>query len=417
MNPEPNPSDAARRTQDDEQLAALVRAVADDWRMPPQRLDVPTWRERVRTASIGRRPWMTRVALPAGAAAVATVVLAVAAVWLTSRGGNVAVGTSPLPSLSTSPSPTGTPSPSPLPKVLRNGPLPSVTRVIVRAEGDTRLADLANGEVLTSTLRPFTSESSVVPVPDGGWLCLCVKWISVGANGPTDLALSLATVDADGRVGAERSIREVRGTIDPNQRADRQYQVADAASAVSADGATAYLSWSEKHGATGWTAGVDTIDIATQAVVDSQAFELGQPAVPDGSPVTRNAPTVRVAPAGDRVFLSGFWYVESPNDPNPPAGTDHWTATIDGRSIGTPTSLPSTSTADCWEQDTGAIDSGSYYVVCAEAGDLVVRRVRADGSSIGETTITRAAPAVEGGALAASHGSNLYLWDPGAAVL
>lgn len=41
------PRDDRPATPDDAQLGVLVRAVADDWHRPPQRLDQATWRERV----------------------------------------------------------------------------------------------------------------------------------------------------------------------------------------------------------------------------------------------------------------------------------------------------------------------------------------------------------------------------------
>jgi len=75
------------RERDDEQLGALVRSVADDWRMPPQRLDQPTWRDKTAAGMMRQRPWLARLAGPASAALVATVILALAAVWLTSPRG------------------------------------------------------------------------------------------------------------------------------------------------------------------------------------------------------------------------------------------------------------------------------------------------------------------------------------------
>ena len=60
---------------DDAELGALVRAVAEDWHRPPQRLDQPTWRERVDVSRrglrrLGGRRWIGRLA-EAGVLAVA----------------------------------------------------------------------------------------------------------------------------------------------------------------------------------------------------------------------------------------------------------------------------------------------------------------------------------------------------------
>ena len=56
MDPErttrPNPEPL-----DDAALGALVREIADDWRMPPQRLDDVTWRDRVGRRGRSRRRW------------------------------------------------------------------------------------------------------------------------------------------------------------------------------------------------------------------------------------------------------------------------------------------------------------------------------------------------------------------------
>src|SRR4051794_21686401 len=68
----------------DEAIGALIRAVTDDWRMPPQRLDEPTWRDRVEErAGRRQRGWFVRLAGPAATAVVATVLVAFVAVWLT----------------------------------------------------------------------------------------------------------------------------------------------------------------------------------------------------------------------------------------------------------------------------------------------------------------------------------------------
>src|SRR5512144_1446237 len=84
MSHETEGSDGRPVAIDDDQLGALVRARVEDWRMPPQRLDQPTWRDRVGARSTARRRgWLARLGRPAGAAVLATVVVAFVAVWLT----------------------------------------------------------------------------------------------------------------------------------------------------------------------------------------------------------------------------------------------------------------------------------------------------------------------------------------------
>ena len=54
---------------DDEPIARLVRTVADEWRMPPQRLEQPTWRDQVGGGAdagrgAGSRVWPDQPAPP-----------------------------------------------------------------------------------------------------------------------------------------------------------------------------------------------------------------------------------------------------------------------------------------------------------------------------------------------------------------
>ena len=46
MNPRNGATPTVGTDPDEERLAGLIRSVADDWRMPPQRLGKSTWRER-----------------------------------------------------------------------------------------------------------------------------------------------------------------------------------------------------------------------------------------------------------------------------------------------------------------------------------------------------------------------------------
>ena len=417
MNPDLDRTDIPAQSLDDEQLGALVRGVAEDWRMPPQRLDQPTWRDRTRTGAARRRPRLARLAGPVLAALVATVVLAFAAVWLTApRGDRGTVGESP--SATAAPSTSTGPRSTPLPKLVRNGDLPSVTQVMVRAEGHYRLADLATGTLAQGTLGPYSGPTAVIPRPLGGWLCLCGSWTAYGLNGATGLSLTLASIDAGGVVVDRREVRRVEGTLDPDHPAEQQFQLVDATVSVAPDGTTAFFVWTARNGRAGWTSGIDVIDVASETIVSSKALPVDQPAGLDGQPISRNAASVKLAPAGDRILMASFWFVEDPNDANPPAGTDHWSAPLDGRAIGTITRLATTSASDCAEFDGGLIDSDSYFLICAaQYGELTVRRLTLDGSAIGQTEVARTEEEFSGGSLVARSGDRLFIWDPVAAVL
>lgn len=415
MNPDRDRTDKPIRPLDDDQLGALVLGAVDDWRLPPQRLDQPTWRDRTRGETARRRPWLVRLVGPATAALVATVILAVAAVWLTAPQGDLGtVGESP--ATSAPPSVSSGPSGTPLPRLVRHGDLPSVTAVMVRAEGRYRLADLATGTLGEDTLGTYTGPSALVPRPGGGWLCLCGKYTDYGQTGPTGLSLTLASIDPGGSVSGRVEVRQVEGSVDPDRSADLQYSLVDARIGVAPDGRTAFFAWSARNGADGWTSGIDVIDVASRTVANSRAVPA--PADAGGKPLTRNAPTVKVSPAGDRIVLASFWFVEDPNVSNPPSGRDRWTAPLVDGTVGEITRLDPEPADQCGEMDLGLIDSNSYYLLCAGAsGDLTVRRIALDGSRIGDTLVARTEGEFSGGSLTARSGDGLYIWDPVAAVI
>ena len=158
--------------------------------------------------------------------------------------------------------------------------------------------------------------------------------------------------------------------------------------------------WTARNGGSGWTSGIDVIDVVTGTVLSRDALPITQPPAAAGGPISRNAPSVKVSPSGDRILLAGFWFVEDPNDASPAAGTDRWTAPLDGQVIGDVTPLTSTVAEDCGEFDSGLIDSRRYYVICArQFGELTVRRLALDGSEIGSTALDRTEEEFSGGSL------------------
>src|SRR6478735_7921482 len=152
-------------TTDDDRLAGLVRAVATDWTLPPQRLDQATWRDRVAPTAPprwrGRRP---RLAAPALAAVAITIAVAFAAVWLDGPRPAAISGASPSPTGTSSPSEQPTASP---PKVIVNGALPDPASVLVRAGNDYRVADLTHG-TLGPRVVTANGATKVDPRPGGG---------------------------------------------------------------------------------------------------------------------------------------------------------------------------------------------------------------------------------------------------------
>jgi hypothetical protein len=404
-------------TPDDDQLGALVRAAADDWRMPPQRLDQPTWRDRVGVhGTRRRRGWFARLAGPATAAVVVTVVVAFAAVWLTAprsdRG--VSVGSSPSPDgAGPSASTPGRPTPSPLPVLFRNGALPQPARVMVRADGAYQVADLTTGSLGVPSIATHTGPTTVLPRPGGGWLCICGDSTGSSVGRPTGIDLTLDPVAAGGSGGSGTVIRSLHGVEVPNVPAASQLELADARASVSMDGRYAFVGWSARAGAAGWTAGIDVIDLTTATVVGAVPITVSaEPAGAGQRPTTRVAPRVDLAPAGDTVLVSSFWYVDDPS-PTPPSGTDHWTASFDGGAIGSLQPAGATSGTSCGEFDGGLIDATTYYVLCGTPdGRLMVGRDGVDGHTIDQTEVPRMGSGIDGGALVARQGDHLFLWDP-----
>ncbi len=320
---------------DDEQLGALVRTVAEDWRLPPQRLDQPTWRDRVAARPARRRGWFGRLARPAVAAVVGTLVVAFVAVWLTApRTDRAIVGASP----STSAAPpsaarltargTSPRTATPLPALVREGDIPDPAKVLVQAN-DFQVADLATGNLANLPIgRRTLGPQTVLARPGGGWVCICGDNVGSGAGRTTGIDLVLESTNAAGTPGPRTAFREVRGESDPDLPIEKQPLLVDVSTNVSPDGRVAFVAWTARAGSAGWTAGVDVIDLATAAVLSSTSLTIpGAGDIPEREK-TRPAPRIAVAPAGDAMLVSGFWVVEGlpQTTQDIPAGMDHWSA-------------------------------------------------------------------------------------------
>jgi hypothetical protein len=412
---------AGSATLDDEPIARLVRAVADDWRMPPQRLDQPTWRDRVGERS-GRRSrgWFARLAGPAGAAVVATVVVAFVAVWLTSpRSTPGIVASPPSPSVTAVPSgsaaptvrATQRPSASGLPALLLNGALPEPARVMVNAGDTYRVADLSTGTIGVPAIAQFSAMTTLIATPDG-WACICGNTTKATGGVPSELELSLATIKPDGTPGTTTPIRTIQAELDPTVSRDTQSEIVDASAMGSIDGRTALVAWSARQGAEGWMAGIDVVDTATGSVLDSVGLRVKEPASANGRPTTRPAPHVTLSPTGDKVIISSFWYVGGESLAVPPSGSDYWMASFDGRTLTKPQSVGSTDSRRCGEAGAGLIDPTRFYVVCqAPDGGVAIDRLAVNGALIDETYILQST-GLELAWLYVRQGDRLFIWDP-----
>jgi hypothetical protein len=400
---------------DDEALAALVRAVADDWHLPPQRLDQPTWRDRVGDRGARRpRGWFARLAGPAVTAIVATVVVAFVAVWLTAPRTTPGIaGTSPTARATTGASPTASSSPRPtptgLPVLQVNGAVPDPARVLVHTDRSYRVADLSSGTLGDTSIPAHSGPTAIFARPGGGWSCVCTDYHGSSQSG---LDVTLDSAAADGSALAPTPLRSLRGQGDPSLPTGDNPALVDVRITGSADGRYAFVGWTERHGAAGWTAGVDVVDLASGKVVGSTPLPIAEPAGAGGRASIRIAPQVTMAPSGDAVLVASLWYVNDPS-PIPPSGSDHWTATFDGGALADLTPAGSTTGQSCGELDSGPIDATMYYLVCSmPTGGLIVDRRHADGSSIDETALPGTIPGLGGSSLVVRQGDRLFLWDP-----
>lgn len=426
MDPRP-PASPDRAPLDDAALAALVRDVADEWSMPPQRLDGLTWRDQIRT---GRRAgrggsglrWTRQLR---GAAAVAAVIVVTAsvsgvAIWqaasrddLDSAAASASPAGSPAPVSSDSPTPT----PSALPKRLRNGDLPTPSRIMTLSGRGYRIADLATGELGDVLVEVGFGPTFVLPRPGGGWVCIC-------GEGQNVVQLMLRTIDTDGVVGAPIPLKDIVATMDPSAPEDqgRQLPGVGVTAEASPDGRFGLIGWIRRDGAAGWQLGADVLDLETLATVATTEFELNEPAVVNDAARIRQPPIVRLAAAGDRILITSNWFVY-PDSVMPSLGADHWLASFDGRSIGALANAGRTNNDDCFEVDAGlidvagAVDDAVYYQECAFPDrPTTVRRVAADGRLVSSTEIPGALGNIDG-TVAPPAGDALYLWNPFETVL
>lgn len=416
MTRDPESDTTATHPIDDDDVARLVREVAEAWVMPPVRLDQPSWRERIRSPrelrAASLKGWFGRLGQAATAALVLTVAAALVAVYLTGPRPDTA-GKLPEPTTS-GPRPTPGVAASQLPKLFLTGNLPSPTQVVVQLqEGQYAIVDLANGTI-GSPLTAGSWGSQLRRAPNGDLVCLCNSMLGYAAGNYTELKVELDRLDATGTVVARDPVLDVTGTPDPRGPTVDQTSHVSARTTFSADGRYAYVGWSARAHPV-WTSGLVVVDLDSGAVVQ----RLALPDADDGTGTSRtyvDAPRI-VGRAGDRVVIDRNWYTFSPasaSQPNYTFASGVFTATVNGATLGDPAALALGS--GCGDDVTlaGALADGGLWLSCARSGGsvlTVIRRIAGDGSLIGDVSVYSAA--IDGSTSVLSpDGAFIYLWNP-----
>lgn len=395
-------------------LAALVRDIADGWRMPPRRLNEQTWRDRVaarrsrRPAVDGRRGWLGRLTGAATMAVVATVGLSLVAVWLTlPRGDGGLVGASPTASGgAATPRFTERPIPSPMPKLVLNGALPSVTDVLLRVGSDYAVADLATG-TLGPRITGTVVNSDLQRLPDGSFACLCVSVDGWAAGSYSHAVVSLYRYAAPGAAAQQTKIAEFTGIPDP--RSANAMHV-DTVVSYTSDGRLGFVGWSAREPPV-WHAGIVVVEMASGKVLQRVALpdiSTGE----DASPVSAAAPRVAVAPSGGRALVSRHWFrIDLMTQDYHPV-TDQFLAGRRGEMLGEFAPLVGAQGCGDGVTDAGFTAAETVWLSCwTDGGGLMtVRRVGLDGTVLGDTEVNSTG---EGGAsTVAPDGSAAWFWAP-----
>jgi hypothetical protein len=410
---------------DDEELGALVRDVADGWRMPPQRLGQRTWRERAADgeAGTGRSGWR-RVALPLATALVATIVLAVGVAWIDQLASRPSTGSaSPSPAASgasgASPAP-GAVAATPAPTLeLSAGPLPA-DRLVVQGNG-ARIVDLSIGAI-GPVLEPTGRGWSLLTIADDGTLtCLCVV-PTLGSGGSIDGA----RVELDRFAAFDRFVAGTSKPISAKVLATYGPGVGDPA--ISGFGAVAaielsrgadglaYVGWTVRDAST-WTSGVDVVDVGAGTIVQQVSlppFAVLTDAVgATTQPTFAWAPVAIEGPGSTSVVIGQVrGRLPSSQDVALPDPT-HWSAPLVGGRVGSLTAFAtgegSLDGGGCDPVDEAFVDASTYSVLCRATGKEL--RVDATGRTVGEVQVPGFSSGSFASSVSAADGTR-YIWMP-----
>lgn len=394
---------------DDRTLGLLVRDVADDWSMPPRRLDQPTWRERVARGrgaglSRGSRGWLPRLAGAATMAIVATVGLSLVAVWLTLPRGQVRTSTNP--GAIATPRITDRPISSPLPALTVNGGLPSVTNVLLRTRGGYAFADLATGR-LGATI---PAGGDLHRLADGRLVCVCVEQDGSAAGFPTHEVINLRTYSPGGQPVGAKKLAEYSGVPDARATTESdRFPHLDSSVTYSPDGALAFAGWSARAYPK-WHSGILTVDLASGRVLDRVSLPDAS-AGADTSIVSVGAPRVVASPTSDRVLMTRNGYAKVKGADVYSDQTVHFLASYTGGQLGHPAAFAPSASCPQGEGQSGFGIDGSVFVTCYSMDGLSLRRLSADGTILGDTPV--GGGGAEGGtSTVARDGAAIWLWAP-----
>ena len=410
---------------DDATIEQLVRDAAEEWTMPPVRLDEPAWRDRVRRGRARRIEalggWVGRLGQAATAAVALTVVAALVAVMLTRP--QTEPGKSPPPSSGTEPSGSPKVQATALPKLFVSGDEPNPSVLMVRTErGDFARVDLTTGTING----PLTgrSSSSEIRLEDGGSiLCLCVAESGSIGGQPTDSTVTLDRYDARGKLSSSTPIEQFSGEPDPRDESvfipDRPAHVLTSIT-FSDDGRYGFVGWSVRAHPV-WQSGIVVVALSTGTI----ASRLSLPDENDGADNTRRvvgAPTVVGSIGAGSTLIARGWYEFSPAVSQEAFYTfenDVFRAGFAAGTFGDLTPVPNAN--DCGDKviRAGALSGDGFWLACTSGGvrQTIVRRLAADGTLLGDARVVGREGIDTDPTAISADGTYLYVWDPSTATL
>jgi hypothetical protein len=307
---------------------------------------------------------------------------------------------------------------TPLPKLILNGDLPFPTSILVASDaGDIALVDLGAGTIggtIARTQRP----SAITVTATGVVACICITTSAFVDGYPTKYDVRLRTFTRATTPIRDEPVVVLTGTPDPRLPATAWDHVTTSIS-FSPDDRSALVGWSTQDGRV-WHSGLLVVDISAGTVVAEQAF----PDMTSGEGDARRlvaAPRVVGLGADGTVFVARSWAEwGSANVETEPTriGDDAYRATLaDGAVTGF---APISDAANCGPSfvRAGARPGGGMWLTCTtQSGTLTLRRVAADGTSLGSESMPRTG-FIDGDTTAVSpDGQTFYAWDPGSWTL